>query len=141
MLVLHILKRIAILFLLGLLVNGFPHFPLDTLRVYGVPQRIAVCYLAASILYLCSRRVAVLAGATVATLAGYWILMRFVPIPGYPSQHMASLCLTGMQTGSLISTAGYFPAVSIMGCTIRRACSVICLPVPRLCSECSRGYG
>lgn len=83
MLLLHILKRTAILFLLGLVVNGFPHFPLDTLRIYGVLQRIALCYFATGILYLCSRKVVVLATVAAAALAGYWILMRFVPIPGY----------------------------------------------------------
>src|SRR5271165_3391982 len=32
------LRRAAILFALGLVVNGFPYFPLGTLRIYGVLQ-------------------------------------------------------------------------------------------------------
>jgi predicted acyltransferase len=72
----------VILFLLGLVINGFPRFPLHTLRIYGVLQRIAICYLAASILYLFTRRVAVLAGVTLAALFGYWVLMRWVGVPG-----------------------------------------------------------
>jgi predicted acyltransferase len=81
-LLLHALRRAVILFLLGLVINGFPRFPLHTLRIYGVLQRIAICYLAASILYLFSRRVAVLAGVTLAALFGYWVLMRWVAVPG-----------------------------------------------------------
>lgn len=77
------LRRAVILYLLGLLVNSFPLFHLDTMRFYGVLHRIAICYLIASILLLISRgwrsKVAVL----VACLAGYWALMRFVPVPGY----------------------------------------------------------
>jgi predicted acyltransferase len=79
----HIFTRAIILFLLGIVVNGFPFFPLTTLRIYGVLQRIAICYLGVSILYLLSRKVAVLAASAVAALVGYWILMRFVPVPHF----------------------------------------------------------
>src|ERR1700679_3591971 len=41
---LHVLKRAVILFLLGLVVNGFPLFDLHSLRIYGVLQRIAICF-------------------------------------------------------------------------------------------------
>ncbi|MGC2620673.1 MAG: DUF5009 domain-containing protein, partial [Acidobacteriaceae bacterium] len=83
----HIFRRFVILFLLGLFVNGFPEFPWAHLRIYGVLQRIAICYLIVSLSWLVlrglSRRVAVLAGIFAACLAAYWILMRFVPVPGY----------------------------------------------------------
>jgi len=79
---LHVLKRFAILFLLGLVVNGFPLFHLGTLRIYGVLQRIAICFLFASLLYLWNNRAWVAATTVVAALLGYWILMRWVPIPG-----------------------------------------------------------
>ncbi len=79
----HILKRSVILFLLGIVVNGFPFFPLGTLRIYGVLQRIAICYLCASLLYLFSRKAPVHAVVAGAALVGYWALMRFAPIPGY----------------------------------------------------------
>jgi predicted acyltransferase len=82
-LLLHAVRRAVILFLLGLVVNGFPRFPLHTLRIYGVLQRIAICYLVASVLYLSSRRVAVLAGVALAALFGYWVLMRWVAVPGF----------------------------------------------------------
>ena len=80
---LHVLKRAVILFLLGLVVNGFPLFHLGTLRIYGVLQRIAVCFLIASLLYLWNSRAWVAATTAVVALLGYWILMRWVPIPGF----------------------------------------------------------
>ena len=79
---LHVIKRAVILFLLGLVVNGFPLFHLGTLRIYGVLQRIAVCFLFASLLYLWNSRAWVAATTAVVALLGYWILMRWVPIPG-----------------------------------------------------------
>jgi predicted acyltransferase len=79
---LHVLKRSLILFLLGLVVNGFPLFHLETLRIYGVLQRIAICFLIASLLYLWNSRAWVAATTVVVALFSYWILMRWVPIPG-----------------------------------------------------------
>ena len=79
----HALQRAAILFALGILIHGFPSYPLATLRIYGVLQRIAICYLVATVLYLWDRRAATLVSVSVACLLGYWILMRWVPIPGF----------------------------------------------------------
>jgi predicted acyltransferase len=79
---LHVLKRSVILFLLGLVVNGFPLFHLSTLRIYGVLQRIAICFLLASLLYLWNSRAWVAAAIATVALLSYWILMRWVPIPG-----------------------------------------------------------
>jgi predicted acyltransferase len=79
----HSARRAVILFLLGLLVNSFPHFHLDRLRVYGVLQRIAVCYLIVAILYLFSPSWKSKAAIAAAALVGYWALMRFVPVPGF----------------------------------------------------------
>jgi predicted acyltransferase len=79
----HVLRRGAILFGLGLLLNGFfGGFDLSTWRIEGVLQRIALCYVAAACLVLWSgRRGHVL--AVVACLVGYWVLLRFVPVPGF----------------------------------------------------------
>ncbi len=82
-LLLHTLRRAAILFLLGLVINGFPYFNLGTLRIYGVLQRIAICFLFASILYLLDRRASSKIVLVVAILLGYWFLMRWVPVPGF----------------------------------------------------------
>jgi predicted acyltransferase len=78
----HTLQRAAILFLLGIVVNGFPFFALAHLRVYGVLQRIAICYLAVGLFYLWDRRVWTKAAALVVALVGYWVLVRWVPVPG-----------------------------------------------------------
>ncbi|MDW5265846.1 MULTISPECIES: acyltransferase family protein [Acidobacteriaceae] len=82
-LLLHILRRFVLLVLLGLVVNGFPYFHLHTLRIYGVLQRIAVCYLLASLLQLLTDRVAPRIALFVLALAGYWVLLRWVPVPGH----------------------------------------------------------
>ena len=78
----HTLQRAGILFLLGLLVNGFPFFDLAHFRIYGVLQRIALSYLAVGLFYLWDRRVSTKFAALVVALVGYWILLRWVPVPG-----------------------------------------------------------
>ena len=80
---LHTIRRTAILFLLGLLVNSYPHFNPHTLRFYGVLPRIAICYFVVATLYLISPEWRSKAALAVAALVGYWALMRFVPVPGY----------------------------------------------------------
>ncbi len=79
----HTLRRSAVLFLLGLVVNGFPYFHWGTLRIYGVLQRIAICFFLASALYLWDRRGGSKVAIVVIALVGYWILLRWVPVPGF----------------------------------------------------------
>ena len=77
-----VLRRAAILFVLGMAVYAFPHFSPSTQRILGVLQRIAICYLAASAIYLwCGVRgqIAWLAGL----LAAYWLIMTLAPVPGF----------------------------------------------------------
>ena len=45
-------------------------------------QRFAICYLVVSLLLLWSHKVSVRVAAIVVILLAYWILMRFVPVPG-----------------------------------------------------------
>lgn len=52
------------------------------LRLPGVLQRIGICYIAASILFLYLKPKA-RAVVVFLLLIGYWILMRFVPVPGF----------------------------------------------------------
>jgi predicted acyltransferase len=78
----HAVRRAAILFALGVFTNGFPHFHLQHLRIYGVLQRIAVCYLVVALLYLWDRRVWTKVLLLVCLLVGYWALVRLVPVPG-----------------------------------------------------------
>jgi len=78
----HTLRRAAVLFLLGSVVNGFPFFELAHLRIYGVLQRTAVCYLIVGLFYLWDQRVWTKVAAMVVAMVGYWILLRWVPVPG-----------------------------------------------------------
>ena len=50
--VMKIIRRVILLFAIGLVMNGYPHYNLATLRIFNALQRIALCYLGASILYL-----------------------------------------------------------------------------------------
>ncbi|MCM0593666.1 MAG: acyltransferase family protein [Gloeotrichia echinulata IR180] len=83
----RILRRAAILFALGLLLNGFWNkgvwtFDLSSIRIMGVLQRISLSYLFASLTVLKLPRKGqwILAGVL---LIGYWLTMMYVPVPGY----------------------------------------------------------
>src|ERR1700723_4387178 len=82
-LLMHAFERAAILFALGILVHGFPDYPLATLRIYGVLQRIAICYLIATLLYLWDRRGVTLVGVSVACLLGCWGVIWWGRVPGH----------------------------------------------------------
>jgi predicted acyltransferase len=76
-----IFRRAATIFLLGLFLSGFPFFDLSTLRIPGVLQRIAVCYLVVSLLFLhFDWKKQAIIGAVL--LFVYWALMTLVPVPG-----------------------------------------------------------
>ena len=62
--------------------NGLPSFHLATWRIPGVLQRIAIAYFAAAMITLYCRTYARVLWIG-ALLAGYWMLMRYVPVPGY----------------------------------------------------------
>jgi predicted acyltransferase len=106
-LMLGIIRRSAILFGLGLFLNGFPFFPLDKIlhiRIPGVLQRIAICFLFASLIYL-KTKVRGLLLWTIALLAIYWLLMKWVPVPGFGAGDLSA-------EGSL---AGYLDALLMPG--------------------------
>ena len=79
-----IVKRTLLIFFIGIFLNWFPFIkyddagnfiakPFDTLRIFGVLQRIAVCYFFASIVvHFFKVRGAFVAGAFI--LLGYWFL-------------------------------------------------------------------
>jgi predicted acyltransferase len=52
------------------------------MRIYGVLQRIAICFLVVGLFYLWEKRVWVHGLALVVALVGYWVLVRWVPVPG-----------------------------------------------------------
>ena len=79
----HVLWRGVVLFALGIIVNSFPnHFQPASIRIYGVLQRIALCYVITAVLALWTGQKTQIT-VVVGCLAGYWILMRYVSVPGY----------------------------------------------------------
>lgn len=79
---LHTLQRAGVLFLLGLVIRVCNYCAGDNMRIYGVLQRIAICFLIAGILYLLDRRPLSKIVIVVVALFGYWALITWVPIPG-----------------------------------------------------------
>ncbi len=85
----HVLQRSAIIFALGVFLAGLPfglfldpYFSFAGIRIPGVLQRIALCYLLASvILFTTSVRGQVM--VTVGLLIVYWALLKMVHVPGY----------------------------------------------------------
>jgi predicted acyltransferase len=75
------LIRAAVIAGLGLALQGFPHYDVAHLRIFGVLPRIALCYLVAATIVL-STGVRGQAGALAGLLVGYWILLLCVPVPG-----------------------------------------------------------
>ena len=86
---LKIVKRTILLFVIGLLLAMFPFYKfsegmwvdISTLRIMGVLQRIAICYFAASLIFLHTnwKQQAIIA---VGLLFVYWALMTLVNVPG-----------------------------------------------------------
>jgi predicted acyltransferase len=81
-LLMHIVKRSALIFLIGLFLNGFPYFELSHIRIPGVLQRIALCYLIAGIVFLYARSTGARASITAGLLVVYWVLMKSAAVPG-----------------------------------------------------------
>jgi predicted acyltransferase len=109
----HIFRRGVLLFLIGLALGAFPDFHWQGMRIMGVLQRIGICYIAAGWLYLASfshsrglskddnepanardeaaatrSGIAILIVVAFVLLAGYWALMKLVPVPGYGAGHL-----------------------------------------------------
>ena len=78
----HLARRLALLFLFGLIYNGLLDFNFHELRVAGVLQRIAVCYFLAGIIVMNAsvRAQAILTGAI---LIAYWAILGLIPVPGF----------------------------------------------------------
>jgi predicted acyltransferase len=80
----QVLRRGAIIILLGLLLSAFPFFPLERItevRIPGVLQRIGLVYLATGLLALRSSVRTEIAMVTL-ILVGYYALLVSTPVPG-----------------------------------------------------------
>jgi predicted acyltransferase len=78
----RIVRRALIIFALGLVLHFVSSLDLATIRIPGVLQRIAVCYLVAALLFVTTtwRTQAVIAAVG---LLGYWAALTLVPVPGF----------------------------------------------------------
>ena len=76
----RVLRRFVLLFVLALIYSGGVSKLWPDIRLLGVLNRIALCYLFASLLFL-NFRLRGLVVACVSLLVGYWALMTFVPFP------------------------------------------------------------
>jgi len=84
--------RSAIIFGLGLLMMGFLYLTFDPsfglhpnlsgIRIMGVLQRIAICYLVVSLLFLYLKP-RTIAFVTAGLLLAYWAMMMLIPVPGF----------------------------------------------------------
>ena len=89
----RVIKRTLLIFLLGYLLYWFPFFaskdghfalsPIAETRIFGVLQRIALCYFFASVMvrFLSQRTVI---AVSVILLTGYWILLLLLGDPSDP---------------------------------------------------------
>ena len=79
-----IIRRTLIIFAVAMILAGFPHYHLSTIRIPGVLQRLAVCYLVASIIYLKTRpRTQIIIALVLLVL--YCLVMTHFSAPGFPS--------------------------------------------------------
>ena len=82
----QVFRRAVILYVLGLVVYAWP-LDLSTQRLLGVLQRIAICYLIASAIYLVTGvRGQLIWIASLLTV--YWLIMKLAPVPGYGAGHL-----------------------------------------------------
>jgi predicted acyltransferase len=87
----RVISRSSLLFILGLVLNGFPMFDLSRIRIPGVLQRIAVVYLFSSLCYLLFRRMLkkdvwqisahILTSFFILIL--YYLLLKYIHVPGF----------------------------------------------------------
>ncbi|MDQ3069736.1 MAG: heparan-alpha-glucosaminide N-acetyltransferase domain-containing protein [Acidobacteriota bacterium] len=87
-----IARRAAVIFGLGMLLALYPRFDLAIVRIPGVLQRIAVCYLVVALSHRAlagrrstmppQQRIVITLASALALLAGYWGVMMLVPAPG-----------------------------------------------------------
>jgi len=80
-LLLQILRRSVFLFVIGIVLYNFPSYDLSSIRVTGVLQRIAICYLIGGSIYLYTK----FKGQAiwiVGLVLGYWLVITYLPVPG-----------------------------------------------------------
>ncbi len=132
-----IIKRSVIIFLLGLFLNAFPfNEPIETLRIMGVLQRIALCYLLASLSVLFLKK-SLITPFIVLILILYWLLLS---INGYQLNgnlvQKIDLAILGSKHMYNLHTA-YFDPEGLLSSLSGVASVLIGFQVTRLLTQCS----
>ena len=90
----RVVRRAALLFLLGIFYSGGLSKEWPDIRLLGVLQRIALAYLGAGLVSsFVGARMKTLAGIIAGLLVGYWALLAFVPIRDITSDKAALAAL------------------------------------------------
>ncbi|HEU4590295.1 MAG TPA: DUF5009 domain-containing protein [Steroidobacteraceae bacterium] len=87
----HVFWRSLLLVAIGFFLNLYPKFDFATVRIPGVLQRIGLCYGLAGIFMVWTARrrpdfrlsARPIAIAALVVLASYWVLLYFIPVPGF----------------------------------------------------------
>ncbi len=104
----HILKRSAVIILLGLVLNGLLRFDWVHMRWPGVLQRIGLCYFFAALIVM-NTKWRTQAIITAAILILYWLAMILVPVPNYGAGDLtAEGCLSSYIDQQLIPGILYY---------------------------------
>jgi predicted acyltransferase len=97
---LRVLRRSALLFLLGVFRDGGLTNAWPDVALAGVLQRIAACYLLTAAAYCLVRNEWGLIALAAALLAGYWALLTFVPFPDIDLLNVNAVKALGAAIGS-----------------------------------------
>jgi predicted acyltransferase len=77
-----VVKRSAILFLLGIFMYKGIADGIEKIRILGVLQRLAICSCGAGLAFIWLKPRGILA-LTITLLVAYWAMMTFIPVPGF----------------------------------------------------------
>jgi len=97
----QLFKRAVIIFFIGLTLNLIPNFNLETVRIPGVLQRIALCTMLAApiVVYFNWKQQCIW---IIGLLAIYTVLMLFVPVPDVQGRIAAGVLQPGRDFGAFI---------------------------------------
>jgi predicted acyltransferase len=105
----RVLRRGALIFLLGLFYSGGVTNPWPDIRLLGVLQRIALAYTGAGLLF-CFLKPRGLVVACVTLLVGYWALLTFVPIRDVHLERAALPAQMGVAKPTLEQARAFYEA-------------------------------
>ncbi len=108
--ILRIIRRSLLLYVLGFIYYGGFAKLWPEVRLLGVLQRIAICYLVAGILF-CFFRARGLAAVAAVILLGYWAALALVPFPDLRPAGITEIC---RETGFADSSKLNFASTSML---------------------------